>query len=179
MDSSALPEVVMGSTFTLCCTAAPPLPLCLESTLHLTSRHLLQPHRHGQTGTGHLPSLATLEDEFPTLPSPRGHVQTLHPPGATQPLLCLWGVHWVQRHWVYISPLPLRARRETRACSHTGGRNGSLTLPRNCANCCAWELLDRKLGDWVLPGVTSAGGNPCCRCLRGFALRGLRKGERI
>lgn len=72
MDSSALLEVVMGSTFTLCCTAVPPLPLCLESALHLTSRHLLQPHRHGQTGTGHLPSLATLEDEFPTLPSPRG-----------------------------------------------------------------------------------------------------------
>lgn len=51
------------------------------------------------------------------------------------------------RHWVHTSSPPLRAGRETRARSHTGGRNGSLTLPRNCANCCARGLLDKKLGD--------------------------------
>lgn len=181
MDSSALPQVVMGSTFTLCCTAAPPLPLCLESTLHPTGCRLLRTHGHGQMGTGLLPSPAALEGEFPTLPGPRGACPDPASSWSHSAPHVLVGVPWGHGHWVHMSPPPPRAGRETGACPHAGGRNGSLALLWNCASTAV--LMDSWTESWVtgvLLGVTSAGGNPCCGCLRGFALRGLQAiGERI
>lgn len=179
MDSSALPKATMGSTFTLCCTAAP-LPLCLESALHPTGCRLLQTRGHGHMGTGLLPSLATLEGKFPTLPSPHGacpHSASFWSHSAPHVLM---GVPWGHGHWLHTSPLPLRAGRETRAHPHLEARMGAW-LSRNCASSAV--LMDSWTESWVagvLPGVTTACGNPCCGCLRGFALRRLRAlSERI
>lgn len=147
MDSSALPEVMMGSTFTLCCTATPPLSLCLESTLDPTGRLLLT-CAHGHVGTGLLPPPATTEGKFPTLPSPRGACP--HPASSWSPSAphVLVGVPWGHGHWVHTSLCPSgQARRQEHIHTLEAGVEAGLCHGIVPALLCLWTLGQKA--EWL------------------------------
>lgn len=142
-DSSALPEVVMDSSSPLCCTAAPPLPLCLESTPHPSGHSCSSPAGMDRWELGTSRARPRWRAVSPLCPAHVGLVQTLHPHGAPQVVV---GVSWGHGHWVHTSPLLRRAGRDTRARPVTGGRNGSLAVPRNCAGTAVSRTLRQKAG---------------------------------
>lgn len=92
MDSSALPEVMMGSTFTLC-TAAPPFPLCLESALHPTGAACSGPAvTTDARELGSSQARPRWRASSPLCPAHVGLVHTLHPPGSPRAHGCNPGV---------------------------------------------------------------------------------------
>lgn len=179
-DSSALPEVVMDSSSPLCCTAAPPLPLCLESTPHPSGHSCSSPAGMDRWELGTSRAQPRWRAVSPLCPAHVGLVQTLHPHGAPQPLK--WS-------WVYPGVTDTGFTRPLCSAGQAGTQGHVQSLEAGTG---AWlchgivpallchGLFDRKLGDWG-----AAWGHVCwwkslLRCPRGFALQGLWAiGERI
>lgn len=159
MDSSALPQVVMGSTFTLLlhCCATPPSVLGVHASSdqpppapdpRARTDGNWAPPKPGRVG-GRVPPSAR-----PTWGLSRPCV-LLEPLSPSHARGCTLGSRTLGSH-VPSAPQGRQGDRGTSACWRQEWKPGSAM--ELCQHCCAHGLLDRKLGDW---GV--AWGHVCWR----------------